>query len=56
MGQAKKELMEEQLKNSKNWITRKCIICEKPVKMNTVLDSQRADPKEPFTCPECLNK
>jgi len=56
MGRAKEKWAAAQVKDSKNWITRKCAVFGTPVKLNTVLDSRRADPKEPFTCNECLNK
>ena len=56
MGSAKERWVEAQLKDPKNWITRKCVVCDTPVKLNTVLDRNRADPKEPFICNECLNK
>lgn len=56
MGRAKEKWAEGQEKDPKHWITRKCAVCGTPVKLNTVLDSRRADPKEPFTCNECLNK
>lgn len=56
MGQAKEKLMEEQLKNSKNWITRKCIQCGEDVKINIVLDPSHADPTEPCICQKCRDK
>lgn len=56
MGQAKEKWIEAQLKDTTKWITRKCAVCNKPVKINVILDRKDADLKEQFTCKECLNK
>jgi hypothetical protein len=55
MSQIKDRIIEEAESNPDNWITRKCVVCNTPVKLNIKLDA-RADPKESFTCNECLNK
>ena len=56
MGTTKDKYIEAQSKDPKNWITRKCVICETPVKINKALDGRLADWSEPFTCKKCLNK
>lgn len=56
MAGAKEQWEDAQLKDPEKWITRKCAVCGEPVHLNKVLDAQRANPGNPFTCNKCLNK
>jgi len=56
MGKSKEKYIEELNKDPKNWITKKCVICGTPHKINTALDVTPTDEREPFTCSKCLKK
>jgi hypothetical protein len=56
MSDIKDKIIEAAENDPDNWITRKCVVCNTAVRINFKLDPASADPDEPFTCSECLNK
>jgi hypothetical protein len=56
MSNIKDQWIEAAENDPDNWITRKCTVCNTPVKINVKLEPASADWNEPFTCTECLNK
>lgn len=56
MSDIKDRMIEAAVNDPANWITRKCAVCNDPVKINVVLTPGLADLEEPCICPRCLNK